>query len=143
MNFQGYESASEAEASLRHEFVIGPLRRHFLFEHEARQYYCIRCKWTVLISGSKVVVLDKHGSPLADSETLERFGASYVGPCPVLKALAAEAFGPTTISQLTALGRNTNEPSYMAAEHVLAGTRGLGPLLRIFARLRGDLRRMA
>jgi hypothetical protein len=141
MNLHRHESASEAEASLRHEFVIGPLRRHFLFEHEARQYYCTRCKWTVLISGSKVVVLDKHGSPLADGETLQRFGASYVGPCPVLKALAVEAFGPTTISQLTASGIDSTESRHMAVDHVLFGTRGLGPLQRIFTRLRGDLTR--
>jgi hypothetical protein len=92
MNLHRHESAPEAEAGLRHEFVIGPLRRHFLFEHEARQYYCIRCNWTVLMSGARAVVLDEHGNPLADGETLQRFGASYVGPCPVLKALAAEAF---------------------------------------------------
>jgi hypothetical protein len=140
VNLFGHESASESSVSLRHELVIGPLRDHFLFKEKARQYYCIRCKWTFLAGRNKVAVLDQHGSPLARDETTKRFGTFAIGPCPVLEALALEAFDNTTKSQVDESGGNSNESSYRAPHHVLVRSGGFGHLLQVFNRLREDLR---
>jgi hypothetical protein len=140
MNLFGHESASESTASLRHEFVIGPLRDHFLFKDKARQYYCIRCKWTFLAGRNKVAVLDEHGSPLTGDESTKRFGTFAIGPCPMLEALALEAFDKTTKSQVDESGRNSNESSYRAPHHVLVKAGAFGHLPQVFNRLREDLR---
>jgi hypothetical protein len=143
VNLFGYESRAESDLSLRHEFVIGPLRHHYLFKHDARHYYCIRCKWTFLICGTEVVVLDDNGSPLADDEGTRRFKTFQGGPCPVLEALVAQFFGSTSSSITTESGRNSNEYGNLAPGNVHSRVGGFGPLLRIFDRLRGDLRRLA
>jgi len=143
VNLFGHGSSSESTASLRHEFAIGPLRDHFLFKDKARQYYCIRCKWTFLVAGNKVAVLDEHGSPLTDDESTNRFGTFALGPCPVLEALTSEAFEETTSSQVARLGREFCEPRPLVPGNVTSSNRTFGPLRRILTRLQGDLKRFA
>ena len=77
--------------TLRHEFVIGPLYDSNLSPGKARLYYCVKCKWSFLVSGSKVAVLGEDGSPLVGEESLRRFNTFEEGPCPVLEASASAA----------------------------------------------------
>jgi hypothetical protein len=77
--------------SLRHEFVIGPLCDSNLSPGKARLYYCIKCKWSFLVCGSEVAVLDEDGSPLIGKESLRRFNTFEEGPCPVLEAFVSAA----------------------------------------------------
>jgi hypothetical protein len=75
---------------MQHEFVIGPLCDSELFGRKARLYYCSRCKWSFLVCGSKVAVLDEGGNRLARDDSFRRFDALEESPCPVLEALASE-----------------------------------------------------
>ena len=75
----------------RHEFVIGPLCKHAVFQEKARLYYCIRCKWSFLVCGGKVVVLGEDGSPLGGDRGFRRFATFEEGPCPVLEAFVSAA----------------------------------------------------
>lgn len=74
---------------MRHHFVIGPLCDSELFRRKARLYYCVRCRWSFLVCGSKLVVLDQGGNPVAGDESLRRFATFAEGPCPVLEAFAS------------------------------------------------------
>jgi hypothetical protein len=142
VNIHADEPAWESTASLRHEFAIGPLREHPLFKSKARQYYCIRCEWTYLVSGATVVVLDGNGSPLAGDEGTKRFNTFALGPCPVLEALTSEAYDDTTKSLVNEID-DSKESGYWGRVHVSGRNFGVGPLRRILSRLRGDLRRLA
>jgi len=79
------------EKTVRHEFVIGPLCDSALFGRKARLYYCIQCKWSFLVCGSKVAVLDEGGSPLNGNESSTRFSADEDDRCPILETFAFEA----------------------------------------------------
>jgi len=85
-------NASKSNAnSLEHRFVLGPLRPHRLFSKPARLYYCRRCRWSFLVSGRKVVVLNTTGDILADPEDQRRLDTFPEGSCPVLEALSHDA----------------------------------------------------
>jgi hypothetical protein len=74
---------------MQHEVVIGPLCASILFQRKARLYYCKRCTWSFLVCESKVVVLNKDGSPMNRNESSARFNADE-DACPVLEAFASE-----------------------------------------------------
>lgn len=76
---------------LRHDFVIGPQRHSDLFGQAARLYYCVRCKSSFLVCGSKVAVLNEDQVPITGEESLRRFNAFGEGPCPVLEAFVSAA----------------------------------------------------
>jgi hypothetical protein len=79
--------------------VIGPLCDSALFGRKARLYHCSRCKWSFLVCGSKVVVLDGGGSPLNGDESSIRFRGDH-DPCPVLETFALEALEEASAAQL-------------------------------------------
>ena len=76
---------------LRHDFVIGPQRHSDLFGRAARLYYCVRCKSSFLVCGSKVAVLNEDEVPITGEESLRRFNTFGEGPCPVLEAFVSAA----------------------------------------------------
>src|SRR5271169_4127947 len=76
---------------LKHDFVIGPQRPSDLFGRPARLYYCIRCKWSFMVCGSTVAVLDEDGTPVIGEESVRRFNSLGEGPCPVLEAFVSAA----------------------------------------------------
>ena len=78
------------ETTMRHEFVIGPLCDSALFGRKARLYYCVQCKWSFLVCGSKFAVLDESGSRSNGDESSRRF-VTFEKPCPVLEAFASES----------------------------------------------------
>jgi hypothetical protein len=125
----------------RHEFVIGPLCKHAVFQKKARLYYCIRCKWSFLVCGGKVVVLDEDGSPLGGDGGRRRFATFEEGPCPVLEAFVSAASFNTGPSQ-PQLNRECDVelghlvPSYL---HTRSGRRQ--PALHAVSRMREDLAR--
>ena len=139
MNSLCDESASELLGNLRHEFVIGPLRDHPLFKSKARQYYCTRCNWTCLVCGTRVVVLDESMRALAVDEGTKRFSTFEIDPCPVLEALAAEAFGALRNGQANESESSPNESRHSALNDGSSRAGGLGSLLRILTRLGGGL----
>jgi hypothetical protein len=77
-------ATSGSREILRHEFAIGPLHQSSIFKRKARLYFCIRCEWRFLVSGSKVAVLDDHDNPMTGAESLRRFNSFAAGPCPAL-----------------------------------------------------------
>lgn len=89
MSFFGPEPAFERLGNLRHELVIGPLCDHPSLKRKARLYYCIGCKWSLLVCGSKIVMLDENRKP-ADAEGIDRSDTTEAGPCPVLDAFASQ-----------------------------------------------------
>src|SRR6516165_10006336 len=97
------------DRSVRHEFVIGPQFNSPLFTGKARLYYCVRCKWNFLVSRDGVAVLDERGNPLTGSESSDRFNTFEDGPCPVFKALVADALIETAKVVRSAQRRNENE----------------------------------
>jgi hypothetical protein len=91
-------SAAQPQRALRHEFAIGPLHQNPLFQRKARLYYCIRCKWSFLVSGTTVVALDKKGNPLAGAESANRVRTFAQGPCPRVVAFALAAAKRASLS---------------------------------------------
>lgn len=121
----------------RHEFVIGPLCTCAVFQQQARLYYCIRCKWSFLVCGSKVAVLDADGSPLVGEDSLRRFVTFEEGPCPVLEAFSSAAsfdIGPEANFR-----RQCNESSHLASGHVRSRSGRSRSVLRLLSRVREDL----
>ena len=105
MEFLGTRSsASERHQTMRHDLVIGPLCDSALFGRKARVYYSIRCKWSFLVSGSKVAVLDEWGKPLVGDESFGRFSALERDHCPVLEAFALESLAETLVASAMSLG---------------------------------------
>jgi hypothetical protein len=88
---------------LRHNFAIGPLCDSYLFNGQARLYYCTRCRWSFLVSNNAVVVIDGQGRPLVGEEAKAQFRSFEDGPCPVLQGLAFEA-GPSATVPLPVNG---------------------------------------
>jgi hypothetical protein len=123
---------------LPHEFVIGPLHRNGLSPNKARLYYCTRCKWSFLVSGTKVAVFAQDGSPSNGDESLVRFKTFEDGPCPVLEAFAsASSFKP---APLEPLGRKAaSKPRNLVALHASAGPGRPRPAWRLHGRVRQDL----
>ncbi|HTT74660.1 MAG TPA: hypothetical protein VMF50_01610 [Candidatus Binataceae bacterium] len=78
------------EINLRHSFAIGPLGDSYLFNGRARLYYCTRCRWNFLVSGSRVAVIDDDGRPISGEVANVKFQSFEDGPCPVLQGLIAE-----------------------------------------------------
>jgi len=82
-------ASKRCNMSMRHEFAIGPLCDSDLCPgKKARLYYCIECEWRLLVSGSRVAVLNEDGSLITGEESLRRFNNSEDDPCPVLEAFA-------------------------------------------------------
>jgi hypothetical protein len=88
---------------LRHNFAIGPLRDSYLFNGQARLYYCTRCRWSFLVSNNVVAVIDDQGRPLVGEEAKAQFRSFESGPCPVLQGLALET-GPIATPPLPVNG---------------------------------------
>lgn len=89
--WQNRSAAIQRTLPGRHEFVIGPLCKCAAFDANARLYYCIRCKWSFFVCGTRVAVLDGAGNPLTGEHSLRRFKTFEDGPCPVLEAFASAA----------------------------------------------------
>lgn len=115
-------SATELLGNLRHEFAIGALREHPLFEGKARQYYCTRCEWTLLVSGTKVALLGENSRLLAGDAGMRLHLMPEVSLCPVLEAIAAEMFGAAGDTQ----------PNDSGTVHRFSGERSWKPLARLF-----------
>jgi hypothetical protein len=66
-------------SATRHEFVVGRLPKPAGLHQKAGLYYCIRCKWSFLVCGSQVAVLDEDGSPLGGDGSRRRFATFEEG----------------------------------------------------------------
>jgi hypothetical protein len=86
------------ETIMRHELVIGPLCDSAFFGRKARFYYCNRCKWSFLVCGRKVAVLDAGGGPLNGNSSSTRFSADE-DPCPVLETFASDAMEEASVAR--------------------------------------------
>jgi hypothetical protein len=75
---------------MRHTFAIGPVCDSYLFNGQARLYYCTRCRWSFLVSNKAVAVIDDDGRPLSGEAAKAQFRSFENGPCPVLQGLALE-----------------------------------------------------
>jgi hypothetical protein len=136
--WQNHPGAIDRPMATRHEFVIGPLCRHAPFQREARLYYCIRCKWSFLVCGSTVAVLDEEGRPLAGDGSLRRFQTFEEGPCPVLEAFAAAA--SLDVGAIEAnFRREWDGSSHLASGHVRSRPSRVRPMLRVLSRVREGL----
>jgi len=144
MKFWGIHLASPAprSTSSRHEFVIGPLHDNPFFGKKARLYYCMRCTWRFLVSGSEVVVLDGEGHPTKGADSSSRFATFAEGPCPALAGLKAERPIKAYIVHLNSARKN-DESRTVVASNLPAWSSGSRPLFRIFDRVRENLRRQA
>ena len=120
---------------LKHDFVIGPQRHHELFGQPARLYYCLRCKWSYLVCGSSVAVLDEDGGPLAGEESLRRFNTLAEGPCPVLEAFvsATQADSDTLRPPVRT---KLSEPANPAPSYIPAWSYKPRPLVHALTRVR-------
>jgi hypothetical protein len=135
------KSPARETASLRHDFVIGPQRYSELFGRPARLYYCVRCKWSFLVGGSKVVVLDEHQKPIVGEESLRRFNSLAQGPCPVLEAFMSAALATAQASRVTLQNGQQNaqdEPGRMVPFRIPARTARPRPVLRLLGRMRAN-----
>jgi len=85
-------------ATARHEFVIGPLCDSEVLGGKVRLFYCLRCRSSFLVSGSKVAVVDQGGNSLAGGESSKRSGNFEEGLCPVLEAFASESLAEVPVT---------------------------------------------
>jgi len=121
----------------RHEFAIGPLCKCAAFHEDARLYYCIRCRWSFFVCGSRVAVLDDDGTPLVGEDSLHRFKTFEDGPCPVLEAFATAASELAPVEPQ--LKRQCDERSQLAPHRLRFWPGGARPLHRVLSRLRENL----
>jgi hypothetical protein len=126
--------------SSRHEFVIGPLRESNLFPRKARTYYCRLCKWSFLVCGSRVAVVDGDGWPIVGEESFKQFNTFEAGPCPVLEMFASEVLAAVDNFRLS-LRSESNERSNLASGDFPTRPNRTRPLLRVLAGLRENLGR--
>jgi hypothetical protein len=132
-------AAQRRPVSSRHEFVIG-LRDSNLFSGKERLYYYKLCKWSFLVCGTSVAVVDEDGQPLVGDESFNRFNAFGDGPCPVLETFASEVLADVDKSRLS-LRSKYDELSNLASGHFPTRPHRTRPVLRVFAGLRENLGR--
>ena len=123
---------------LRHDFVIGPHRHSDLFGRAARLYYCVRCKYSFLVCGSKVAVLDEDEVPITGEESLRRFNTFGEGPCPVLEAFVAATMAREETLRPPSRSKR-DEPGSVAPGapiHIPAWSARPRPSLRVLTRMR-------
>jgi hypothetical protein len=128
---------------LRHDFLIGPQRHSDLFEKPARLYYCCRCKFSFLVCGSKVAVLNEDEVPITGEESLRRFNTFGEGPCPVLEAFvsAAVARAETLRPSSRSKRQEPNDVAPAAPFQMPPWTTRPRPSLRLLTRVREDFGR--
>ena len=78
---------TRTKRKFRHDFVVEPLAKSFLFDKPGEVYACIRCRWSFAVSGRKFVALDESGRALNGREGSERAITFAEGPCPALAIL--------------------------------------------------------
>jgi hypothetical protein len=120
---------------LRHDFVIGPQRYSDLFAHPARLYYCVRCKWSFLVCGSKVAVLNEDQSPVVGEESFRRFNTFAEGACPVLESFVSAAAARAEALRPPSVGKR-DEPGSVAPMQMPAWSGRPRPSLRVLTRMR-------
>ncbi|MBV8452406.1 MAG: hypothetical protein JOZ29_09055 [Deltaproteobacteria bacterium] len=135
MKFWANRSNGRGPTAAKHEFVIGPLFKHAVFQEKARLYYCIRCKWSFLVCGSKIVVLDEDSSPLGGDGGLRRFVTFEEGPCPVLEAFVAAASFDTGSSQPQFKRERELEHGRLVPHHLQVQPGRHQPALRVVSRM--------
>jgi len=140
--WQRHAEVAERLASSRHEFVIGPLRDSNLSSHKARIYYCRLCKWSFLVCGNRVAVIDEDGRPLVGRESSIRFSTFEEGPCPVLEAFSSASMADVDKSQQP-FRSEYHEPSNLASANFPTRPDRPRPLLRVFTGLRENIGRRA
>jgi len=125
---------------LRHDFVIGPQRHSDLFGRTARLYYCVRCKFSFLVCGSKVAVLNEDEVPITGEESLRRFNTFGEGPCPVLEAFVAAAMARAEALRPSSRSKRDEPGSVppVAPIHLPAWAARPRPSLRLLTRIRED-----
>jgi hypothetical protein len=140
MNLWRKPATLQRAVRLKHDFMIGPQRHSELFGRPARLYYCMRCKWSFMVCGSTVAVLDEDGSPVVGEESLRRFNTLAEGPCPVLEAFVSAALADADAVRQRARGKRY-EPDNPAPSHIPVWTDRPRPLLRVLSRVREELGR--
>ena len=128
---------------LRHDFVIGPQRHSDLFGRAARIYYCVRCKSSFLVCGSKVAVLDEDQVPISGEESLRRFNTFGEGPCPVLEAFISAAMARAEALRPPSRSRRDQPGSVAPVAPILipAWAGRPRPSLRLLTRMRENFGR--
>ena len=145
MNFRRKLTISQngLTTRLRHDFVIGPQRHSDLFGRPARLYYCVRCKFSFLVCGSKVAVLDEDELPITGEESIRRFNTFGEGPCPVLEAFVSAAMAREETLRPPSRSRR-DEPGSVAPVapiHIPAWSARPRPSLRLLTRMRENFGR--
>jgi hypothetical protein len=140
MNLWRKSANQQQAARLKHDFVIGPQRHNELFGRPARLYYCVRCKWSFMVGGSNVVVLDEDGSPLIGEESLRRFSTLAEGPCPVLEAFVSATVAASNALRPPVRGKR-DETVNPVPSHTPAWSYRPRPLLHALSRVRQELGR--
>jgi hypothetical protein len=137
-----HTEVAERSPSSRHEFVIGPLRNSNLSPEKARIYYCRLCKWSFLVCGNRVAVIDEDGQPLVGRESSTRFSTFEEGPCPVLEAFSS-AFMADVDKSPQLFRSEYHGPSNLASRNFPTRPDRSRPVLRVFAGLRENIGRRA
>jgi len=140
MNFwvNRFKSLGRRPTDTRHAFVIGPLCKSAIFQQKARLYYCVRCKWSFLVCGGKVVVLDEDGGPLSGDVSHRRFATFEEGPCPVLEAFVSAASFNTCPLEPQSRKECDVGPGHLAPSHLHVRFNRPRLALRVVSRTRED-----
>jgi hypothetical protein len=137
MNLWRKLASPQPAARLRHDLLVGPHRHSELFGRPARLYYCVRCKWSFVVCGRAIAILDENGGPVAE-ESLRRFNTLAEGACPVLEAFISAALADV----LRASSRSKrDEPGDLAHSHTPVLSGRPRPLLRILTRVQEEFGR--
>jgi hypothetical protein len=140
MNLWRKLATPQRTVPLKHDFLVGPQRHNELFGRAARLYNCMRCKWSFMVCGSTVAVLDEDGSPVVGEESLRRFNTFAQGPCPVLEAFVSATLVATDALHPPAR-RTLDELVNPTPSHIPAWAHRRRPLLHVRSRVREGLGR--
>jgi hypothetical protein len=75
----------------RHDFAIGPVCEGGVHQRNSKLYYCIHCKWSFLVTGTKISALGENGAWLDTDESQRRLATFERGPCHVMEAFVSAA----------------------------------------------------
>ena len=124
----------------RHDFAIAPVRQRGVGQEKSKLYYCIHCKWSFLVRGTKVAALSEDGTSLDRDESLRRLATFERGPCPVMEAFVSAACLDSGRARANIKSRPDLKRDHLIGPELRARSGRRKPMLRVVARMiSGDL----
>ena len=119
----------------RHDFAIAPVRQRGVGQEKSKLYYCIHCKWSFLVRGTKVAALSEDGTSLDRDESLRRLATFERGPCSAMELFVSAASLDSGRARPHIKGRRDVKREHPVARELPARSDRSQPVLRVVARM--------